>query len=182
LDGQTLGVVGFGAIGSAVARIGRAFGMNVLVYSVPEPGALPEGMSTSGLTGLFADSDIVTLHCPLTEETQDLVDERTLRTMKPTALLINTGRGELIDEGALAAALDRGEIAGAGLDVLRAEPPPEDHPLIGAANCIVTPHMAWASRASRQRLLDTACENVRAFLEGRAANVVGGVKEVGRRP
>ena len=116
---------------------------------------------------------MLSLHCPLTPETERLVDARRLALMKPEALLINTGRGPLVDSAALAEALEAGTIAGAGLDVLEAEPPPDDHPLLRAPNCIITPHIAWYARASRQRLMDIAVANLRAFVEGEPVNTVG---------
>lgn len=173
LDGLTFGIVGFGAIGQAVARIARAFGMQVLVSTrTPKPEDWPE-VTFVGLDLLFAQADVVSLHCPLTEETRGVVSTERLAAMKPTAYLINTGRGPLVDEAALAAALQAGEIAGAGLDVLSQEPPAADNPLLTAPNCVVTPHLAWATRAARARLLDTAIANVRAFLAGTPQNRVG---------
>jgi glycerate dehydrogenase len=173
LHGLTLGVVGYGRIGSAVARIGRAFGMRVLAYA-PRP-KQAEGVEFVGLDRLFAESDVVTLHCPLTPETRGLVDAERLAAMKPSAYLINTGRGPLVDEAALEEALRTGQIAGAGLDVLSQEPPPEGHPLLSAPNCVITPHIAWASKAARERLLGTAVANVAAFLGGKPQNVVQNV-------
>lgn len=177
LDGLTLGIVGFGAIGRRVARLAHAFGMEVLVQTAhPEKyRGTPEGERVRfvELDELFGRSDAVSLHCPLTDETRGMIDARRLGTMKPGAFLINTGRGPLIDEAALAAALEAGSIAGAGLDVLSAEPPPPGNPLLTAKNCMITPHIAWATRAARLRLMATAVENVRAFLEGRPRNLVG---------
>jgi glycerate dehydrogenase len=176
LDGLTLGIVGFGAIGRRVACLARAFGMQALVYTAhPEKyRETAEGKEARfvDLDELFRASDAITLHCPLTEETRAMVDVRRLELMKPTAYLINTGRGPLVDETALAAALNAGRIAGAGLDVLSAEPPPATNPLLQAANCCITPHIAWATRAARERLLETAVANVRAFLAGQPQNVV----------
>lgn len=176
LEGLTLGIVGFGAIGRRVARLARAFGMEVLVHTAhPEKyRETAEGRQVRfvGLDELFRASDAVSLHCPLTEETRALVDARRLGLMKSTAFLLNTGRGALVDEAALAVALDSGRIAGAGLDVLSVEPPPAGNPLLQAANCCVTPHIAWATQAARQRLMATAVENVRAFLAGQRQNVV----------
>ena len=173
LAGLTLGIVGFGAIGQAVARVARAFGMEVMVHTrTPNPGAWPE-LSFVALEELFIRSDVVSLHCPLTDDTRGMVSAARLATMKSSAYLINTGRGPLVDEAALAAALYAGQIAGAGLDVLSQEPPPADNPLLAAPNCIITPHLAWATRAARQRLLDTAIDNVRAFLAGKPVNRVG---------
>ncbi len=171
--GLTFGIVGFGAIGQAVARIAAVFGMRVLVHTrTPAPAAWPE-ITFVSLDELFARADVVSLHCPLTEATRGLVNAARLAAMKPTAYLINAGRGPLVDEAALAAALHAGQIAGAGLDVLSQEPPPADNPLLTAPNCVITPHLAWATRAARQRLLDVAIDNVRAFVEGREQNRVG---------
>ncbi|MFM8879171.1 MAG: D-2-hydroxyacid dehydrogenase, partial [Verrucomicrobiota bacterium] len=150
LDGLTLGVVGLGEIGSAVAGIGQAFGMRVLATrSSRRP--MPANAVEAGIDEIVTRSDVVTLHCPLTPETRGLVDAARLAAMKPSALLINTARGPLVDEAALAAALDAGRIAGAGLDVLSQEPPAAGNPLLTARNCVITPHMAWASRAARAR-------------------------------
>lgn len=170
--GLTMGIVGLGRIGRAVARAAAAFGMKVLAHNrspAPEP---PEGTQMTPLDDLLAQSDVVTLHCPLTLETRNLIDARRLNLMKPTAYLINVSRGGLVDEIALAEALNAGRLAGAGLDVLSVEPPPPDHPLLSAARCRITPHIAWCTVAARQRLLDQTIENVRAFLAGRPINVV----------
>ncbi len=176
LDGLHLGVVGFGAIGRRVAQIARAFGMTVLVHT-----AHPEkyrqvleagGARFVGLDEIFAESDVISLHCPLTPETKAMVDARRLALMKPTAYLINTGRGLLIDEEALAQALKEKRLAGAGLDVLSTEPPPGNNPLLTAPNCFVTPHIAWATLAARERLMATVVANVQAFLAGKPQNVV----------
>ena len=173
LAGLTFGVVGFGRIGQATAEIARAIGMRVLAYDVAAPSGAPsKGVRFVGLDELFRQSDVISLHCPLTPETHNLVNAERLAMMKPSAYLINTGRGPLVDEQALADALNVGRIAGAGLDVLATEPPPADHPLIGAKNCCITPHVAWATHAARQRLLDTTVANVRAFLDGKPHNVV----------
>jgi glycerate dehydrogenase len=176
LAGLTMGVVGFGRIGRATAKLAAAFGMEVLVSRRPttKPGQddMPDYARLVDLDTLFRDSDIVSLHCPLTPETAGMVDASRLAQMKSTALLINTSRGPLIDEMALAAALERGVIAAAGLDVLSAEPPPIDHPLLGVSQCVITPHIAWATRSARRRLLDTAVDNVAAFLAGQPQNVV----------
>jgi glycerate dehydrogenase len=170
LGGLTMGIVGYGAIGRAVARIARAFLMEVTVHT--EPPQEEPGTAFVGLDRLFAESDVVTLHCPLTPATRGLVGAERLALMKPTAFLLNTARGPLVDEDALARALNEGRIAGAGLDVLPAEPPPSDCPLLAANNCLITPHVAWAARASRERLMRSAVGNVTAFLAGRATNVV----------
>ena len=168
---KTMGIVGFGRIGQATAEIALAFGMEVLAYDTHRSTAsLP--VEFVDLDTLFRESDIVSLHCPLTPATQALVSRERLAMMKRTALLINTARGPLIDEEALAEALAAGGIAGAGLDVLATEPPPTNHPLVAAENCQMTPHIAWASRASRRRLLQIAVDNVAAFLAGSPQNVV----------
>lgn len=172
IEGLVLGIVGLGRIGRAVAILGQALGMRVLANDPGPPATVPEGVELVALDHLFAAADAVSLHCPLTPETRGLVDARRLGLMKPTAWLINTSRGPLVDEPALAAALRAGQIAGAGLDVLSVEPPPADHPLLGIPNCFITPHIAWATKAARQRLLDTAVDNVAAFLSGSPRNVV----------
>lgn len=163
LDGQTIGIVGYGAIGRAVARIARAFGMSVIVHT-RTPGRDDDGVRFVSLEKVFRTADIVTLHCPLDASTEKLVNAERLAMMKPTALLINTGRGGLVDEDALADALARGVIAGAGLDVLGREPPPADNVLTHAPNCTMTPHIAWASAAARRRLIAIAARNIREFL------------------
>jgi glycerate dehydrogenase len=178
LDGLTLGIVGFGAIGQRVARIGRAMGMNIIVHTAHPERHAEEAQKLEArfadLDELFSAADVVTLHSPLTDATRHLVDASRLARMKPTAYLINTGRGPLIDEGALAQALKEKRLAGAGLDVLSQEPPPGGNPLLTAPNCFVTPHVAWATRAARQRLLTTAVANVQAFLNGKPQNIVNG--------
>jgi len=176
LDGLTMGIVGFGRIGRAVARIAQAFGMNVRVHTRCPEKALQDEMLKSvrfvDADTLFSESDVISLHCPLTDQTRVIINARTLAMMKPTAFLINTGRGPLIDEQALADALNAGRIAGAGMDVLSAEPPPPDNPLLEAKHCFISPHVAWATKAARQRLMDTAVANIKAFLDGSAVNVV----------
>ena len=168
LSGLTLGVVGYGRIGRAVATIGRAFGMRILAWR-RSPGDDPECV---GLDRLLRESDVVSLHCPLTAETERLVNTATLATMKPTAFLVNTARGALVDELALAAALDAGRLAGAALDVLAVEPPAASNPLLAARNCLITPHVAWATREARRRLIEITADNVRAFVTGTPRNVV----------
>lgn len=168
LDGQTLGIIGGGRIGTAVAEIGRAFGLKILLRSRRR---LPNCESV-GLEELLSRSDVISLHCPLTAETKGLINATSLSRMKPSALIINTSRGSLINESDLAAALNSGRIAGAGLDVLSVEPPSADNPLLTAHNCIISPHIAWATQSARARLMATAVENVAAFLAGRPQNVV----------
>jgi len=171
LEGLTVGIVGFGRIGHAVADLALAFGMKVLVTSAT-PKQVPTGVEFVDLDTLFRQSDVISLHCPLTPKTKNFVNKERLSFMKPTAFLLNTSRGPLIDEVALADALNSGSIAGAGLDVLSVEPPPAGNPLLQAKNCLITPHIAWATRSARSRLMQTAVANVRAFLAGRPQNVV----------
>jgi len=168
LSGLTLGIVGYGRIGQAVARIGRAFGMRILACR--RSGL--SGDEGADLETLFRESDVISLHCPLTPETKGMINAQRIGWMKPSAFLINTARGLLVDEGELAAALNSGRIAGAGLDVLSAEPPTVDQPLLRARNCIITPHIAWATQAARARLIAAAAENLKAFLAGSPRNIV----------
>ena len=171
LDGLTMGIVGYGRIGRATAQLATAFGMEVLAYDAyPIEDTEPTRMVD--LETLFRESDFVSLHCPLTAENEKLVNAERLGLMKPTAYLINTARGPLVDESALEVALTTGQIGGAGLDVLSVEPPAADHPLYGIENCVITPHIAWATRSARARLLNTAVDNLEAFLAGNPQNVV----------
>ena len=174
LDGKTLGIVGLGNTGTATARIAQRFGMRILAYSSKSSEALQQmGIEKAeSYEQLFREADVLSLHCPLTEETHHLVNTERLSWMKPTAILINTGRGPLVDEAALAAALNEGRIMAAGVDVLEEEPPRKGSPLITARNCYITPHIAWATKAARTRLLNIALENIRAFLNGKPQNVV----------
>lgn len=172
LSGRTLGIVGYGDIGSAVARIALAFGMKVLAGKREWKNPPPDGVTPAGMDEIFSQSDAITLHCPLTDATRHLVCDRTLALMKPDAFLINTGRGPLVDEAALARALNDGRIAGAGLDVLSVEPPKDGSPLFSARNCLITPHIGWASREARVRLIHLAASNLQAFLNGSPVNVV----------
>ncbi len=170
LDGLTLGLVGYGEIGQAVARLGRAFGMKILVHTRTvreEPDTKFVDCET-----LFREADVASLHCPLTGENPEFVNAKLLSQMKPTAFLINTARGPLVNEADLAKALNDEQIAGAATDVLSVEPPPADNPLFGAKNLIITPHIGWATHAARERLMDIAAENLRAFLNGTPQNVV----------
>lgn len=174
LDGKTLGIIGLGNIGMAVARIAQSLGMKILAVSSKSQETLQkEGITKArDYSQLFSESDILSLHCPLTPETQHLVNRENLSLMKSSAIIINTGRGPLVDEDALAEALNTGTIAAAGIDVLEQEPPRSGSPLIGARNCYITPHIAWASFAARQRLLHTAYTNVLSFLDGKKVNRV----------
>ena len=168
LAGRTLGIAGLGEIGRAVARIGEAFGMTVVGLGRPSSASDPGDYPRLPRERYFAECDVISLHCPLTEDNRHLINADTLAMMKPTAFLINTGRGPLVDETALLDALRTGRIAGAGLDVLSVEPPAPGHPLLDPSltNLIVTPHTAWASREARRRLLDRVVANLRAFLAG----------------
>ena len=174
LDGKTLGIVGLGNTGTATARIAQSLGMHVLAYSSKSPEALAQlGIDKAeSYEQLFREADVLSLHCPLTDETRHLVNAERLQLMKPTAILINTGRGPLVDEKALATALNEGRIMAAGVDVLQEEPPRKGSPLIGARNCYITPHIAWATQAARTRLLSIALENIKAFMAGKPQNVV----------
>jgi len=173
LDGLALGIVGYGRIGRAVGRVGQAFGMKIFAERHDESTtAENDGALYVDLETLLRESDVITLHCPLTPETTRLVNAQFLAKMKQTAFLINTSRGGLVEELALAHALNQNRIAGAGLDVLSMEPPPIDNPLLSAKNCIITPHIAWATKTARVRLLQAAAENIRAWLNGKAQNVV----------
>lgn len=171
LQGQTMGIVGLGSIGEAVARIASAFGMNVVAYQregAPSRGSIPR-LSPGEF---FATSDVISLHCPLTEKTRHLICEETLSLMKPTAILINTGRGDLVAEQDLVKALKQGTIRAAAVDVLTPEPPPADHLFLAAdlPNLFITPHTAWSAREARQRLIDEIVSNLIAFREGNSRN------------
>jgi glycerate dehydrogenase len=172
LADKQFGVVGFGHTGAATARIAQALGMRVKVFTSKPAEALPEGMEKMGMEELFETSDVLSLHCPLNEDTFHLVNAERLSRMKPTAILLNTGRGPLIDEQALADALNSGKIQAAGVDVLSVEPPSADNPLLSADHCFVTPHIAWATAEARQRLMHIAVENLKAFLAGTPVNNV----------
>ncbi|OOG27141.1 glycerate dehydrogenase [Thioalkalivibrio denitrificans] len=172
LEGLTLGIIGYGALGQGVARAAKAFGLNVAVAeSLVSPG---RDKARWPLERLLAESDIISLHCPLTEQTHHLIDADALEAMKSDALLINTARGAIVDNAALATALRQGIIGGAGIDVLEQEPPPPDHPLLARdiPNLILTPHIAWAAREARQRVIDQVAANIRAFIAGDPRNVV----------
>ncbi len=172
LAGKTMGIYGLGRIGQKVAMIAQVFGMKVLAcHKHPERDAMP-GVTFVDLETLFAQSDVVSLHAPLTAENEGIVNQKLLQLMQPDALLINTGRGGLVNEADLREALLQKSIGGALLDVLSKEPPVENHPLMGLDNCLITPHIAWASLEARERLMEITVENVRAFLAGVPQNVV----------
>ena len=170
LAGKTMGLIGFGRIGKAVGALARAFGMRVLFHDEQVPAA--EGAEKTTLEELYARSDVISLHCPLFPENTGMIHAGAIEGMKDGVLILNTARGPLIREEDLAAALRSGKVGGAAVDVLSREPAEADNPLLSAPNCLVTPHIAWAPKESRQRLMDIAVENVRAFLEGKPRNVV----------
>ena len=172
LADKQMGIIGFGRTGSAVAHLAQEFGMKVAAYTSKPQEELPEGILKMSLEELFRTSDVVSLHCPLTPTTHHLVNANRLALMKPTAILINTARGPIIDEQALADALNSERIYAAGIDVLCEEPPRQGSPLLTARNCFVTPHIAWATLEARTRLLKICEENLRAFVEGSPQNVV----------
>lgn len=172
LNGRIFGVIGFGEIGQAVTRIAIGLGMRVRAYSRTTTDKPQLGQVFRPLENVLASADVLSLHCPLTPETTRLIRADTLATMKPDALLINTGRGGLIDEADVASALQKGQLGGAFLDVLSSEPPKADNPLLTAPRCVITPHIGWATREARDRLVTELIANVRAFLEGSPRNVV----------
>ncbi|MBR4417865.1 MAG: D-2-hydroxyacid dehydrogenase [Victivallales bacterium] len=169
---KTIGIVGLGRIGRKVAEIAHAFGMEVVAHSRTEKTDVPDYIKQIDLDKLFKESDFVTLHCPLTPQTEKLVNAEKLALMKRSAILINTSRGPVVDEAALADALNNGQIAGAAADTLSTEPPKADNPLLTAKNCFITPHLAWATAEAKSRLVDVIVNNIKAFAEGAPINVV----------
>lgn len=172
LYGKKFGIIGLGNIGMAVASIARAFGMEVLAVTARKEAELPEGVKKVSLEDLLRSCDIVSLHCPLTTETRQIINSERLALMKPTAILINTGRGHLVNEHDLAEALNQGVIAAYGADVLCMEPAIPTNPLLTAKNTYLTPHIAWASTEARKRLMEICADNIKAFLSGAPKNVV----------
>lgn len=172
LDGKWMGIVGFGNIGQATARIALAFGMKVAVYTSKPQSDLPEGIIKMDLDQLFSTCDVVSLHCPLTPSTKEMVNAKRLNLMKPNAILINTGRGPLVNEQDLAVALNEKRIMAAGIDVLSIEPADPSNPLLSARNCFITPHIAWATKEARTRLMQIAVSNLKEFLNGNVVNNV----------
>lgn len=166
LAGKTMGIVGLGNTGMATARIAVAMGMKVVAMTSKSADTLPEGITPAPLDDVLASADVVSLHCPLTPSTRHLINAASIAKMKPSAILINTGRGPLVDEQAVADALNGGRLAAFGADVLSQEPPRGDNPLLSARNCFLTPHIAWATIEARTRLMSTATENVRQFIAG----------------
>lgn len=175
LKGKTLGIIGYGSIGSKVGEIACAFGMRVLACNRSPKTA--QGVEFTELSVLLEQSDIVTLHCPLNEDSQNLINEEALSRMKHGAILINTSRGGVVDENALAKALRTGKLMGAAVDVLRKEPMDKDCPLYGIPNCIITPHIAWAGLETRERLLKIVTDNISAFMRGETVNNVAEIKK-----
>lgn len=172
LSGLKIGIVGLGHTGMATARVALGFGMSVCVYTSKSQFQLPPEFKMMTKEEIFTECDIISLHCSLNEETRELIDAKRLASMKPTAILINTGRGSLVNEQDLADALNNGVIYAAGLDVLSTEPPRADNPLLTAKNCFITPHIAWATKAARERLMASVIENITAFAAGKAINNV----------
>jgi glycerate dehydrogenase len=172
LDGLTLGIIGYGRIGQATGRLAAAFGMNVIATDPLLPSGKHAEVQILDLETVLKESDFICLHCPLTPETDQMINAEKIRLMKRSAFLLNTSRGQLVNEHDLAKALNEGRIAGAGLDVLRVEPPTPDNPLLNAKNCLITPHIAWATKAARIRLMKVVIENLRAFLNNKPQNVV----------
>lgn len=172
LDGKKIGIIGYGNIGQAVAAIATALGMKVYVYSSKPQFLLPQGVQRMSIDEIFQECDVVSLHCPLTDDTKGMVNSTRLNSMKSSAILINTGRGPLVNEQDLADALNNGVIAAAGLDVLSTEPPRKDNPLLTAKNCFITPHIAWATKEARIRLMDIAVNNLKSFISGSIINNV----------
>lgn len=172
LAGKKFGIIGLGHIGQAVARIAQAFGMEVYAYTSRTSDSLPEGIKKAEFEELFRECDIVSLHCPLTTGTRQIINSESLSLMKPSAILINTGRGHLVNEQDLAEALNNGQIAAYGADVLCVEPAIPTNPLLTAKNVYLTPHIAWASTEARKRLMDICTENIKAFINGKPQNVI----------
>lgn len=172
LSGKVMGIVGLGNIGMKVARIAMSFGMDVFALTSKHSQSLPDGIQKTTLDGLLSASDVISLHIPLTSDTFHLINDETLAKMHPGTILINTARGSLVDESAVARALNSGILAGYGADVMEQEPPKADNPLFACPNAYITPHIAWATEEARKRLINTVIENVRAFCEGRALNRV----------
>lgn len=172
LDGKSIGIIGLGNTGYATSQIALSFGMKVYAYTSKHQFQLPVGIHKLELDELFKTCDIISLHCPLTPSTKEIVNKERLALMKPTAIIINTGRGPLVNEQDLADALNERKIAAAGVDVLSTEPPKADNPLLKAKNCFITPHIAWATKEARVRLMDIAVNNLKSFKQGKVINNV----------
>jgi glycerate dehydrogenase len=172
LADKTMGIIGFGRIGQQTARIANAFGMNVLAYDTFKVENSFIQFKYAELNQLFAEADVISLHSPLTPETEGIINKANIAKMKTSAILINTARGKLVNEEDLAEALNKGRIAGACLDVLSSEPPSPENPLLHASNCIITPHISWATKEARTRMMSIAIENLKAYLNKTPINVV----------
>lgn len=172
LSGKTIGIVGLGNIGLRVARIARDFGMDVFAYTSKNKADLPDGIQKTTLEGLYGISDVLTLHCPLTAGTKEFINKNTISKMKHGAILINTGRGQLVNEQDVANALKSGQLGGYGADVLCKEPPSIDNPLLKAPNAFITPHIAWATKDARLRLMSIAVNNLKCFIANKPVNIV----------
>lgn len=175
LSGKTIGIVGLGHIGSKVARLAQDFGMDVFAYTSKNAADLPAGINKTTLDGLIGISDIITLHCPLTPSTRELINKESIKKMRRGAILINTGRGPLVNEADVAEALQKGQLGAYGADVMCSEPPAADNPLFAQPNAYITPHIAWATVEARERLMAIAVNNLKAFVSGNPVNVVGKV-------
>ena len=175
LSGKTIGIVGLGHIGSKVARLAQDFGMDVFAYTSKNAADLPAGINKTTLDGLLGISDIITLHCPLTPSTRELINKESIKKMRRGAILINTGRGPLVNEADVAEALQEGRLGAYGADVMCSEPPAADDPLFAQPNAYITPHIAWATVEARERLMAIAVNNLKAFVSGNPVNVVGKV-------
>lgn len=175
LSGKTIGIVGLGHIGSKVARLAQDFGMDVFAYTSKNAADLPAGINKTTLDGLLGISDVITLHCPLTPSTRELINKESIKKMRRGAILINTGRGPLVNEADVAEALQEGKLGAYGADVMCSEPPAADNPLFAQPNAYITPHIAWATVEARERLMAIAVSNLKAFVSGNPVNVVGKV-------
>ena len=176
ISGKTIGILGLGSIGSKVARIAQDFGMDVYAFTSKSSSELPAGIQKTAIDGLLSVSDILTLHCPLTSETRELINKESLKKMKHGALLINTGRGQLVNEQDVAEALNSGHLGGYGADVMCEEPPLADNPLFAQANAFITPHVAWATIEARTRLMNILEENLKSYIDGSPKNIVNKTK------
>lgn len=172
LAGKTIGIIGLGNIGMKVANIALNFGMNVIAYTSKEPKEIPNGINKASIDNILSDSDIISLHCPLTKQTRELINKDSIAKMKRSVIVVNTGRGPLVNEGDVANALHNGLIGAYCADVMCSEPPSADNPLFVEQNAYITPHVAWASKEARIRLMDIAEKNIHSFLSGKPINVV----------
>lgn len=172
LRGKKMGIIGLGNTGMATAKIALAFGLKVFAYTSKEEQELPDGIHKDELSDIFEECDIISLHCPLTEDTKHIINKNSLQQMKSNAIIINTGRGPLVNDADLAEALNDEEIAAYGADVLTTEPASADNPLLSAKNCYLTPHIAWATKEARERLISICTDNIEAFIDGEPINVV----------